>query len=281
MNDAKPTRDIELTIELSTPPDVVWHAITTGDEIAKWFAPIARVTPGVGGRIFVSWGEGMGGEAPIEVFDAPRRLRYSYGENGETKAALWIDWHLEGHGGLPASPAASGEPATPARGTTLRLVHSGFSAGADWDEEYDAHARGWRIFLTNLRHYLARHRGAAIGQHLFVATHAKSREAIWPAVLGALIGDASAASAKVGGAVSGTSSRGDAIRGKIDVMVPARDVGVVLEDLDDALLRVSLERTAGGGTMLFGVVLAPEANRERAAALAKSLGAIAEALSPS
>ena len=135
----KTTRDIQLSVELDASPEDVFRAVTEGTEIAKWFAPEARSTPPEGGKkatIWFSWGEGMSVEHEIDIYDAPKRVRHASGKNGETKAPLYADWSIEAREGGK---------------TTLRLVHSGFSAGADWDDEFDAHARGWKLMLENLR----------------------------------------------------------------------------------------------------------------------------------
>jgi hypothetical protein len=39
----------------------------------------------------------------------------------------------------------------------LRLVHSGFLSDESWDEEYEAHGRGWSYELRSLKFYLERH----------------------------------------------------------------------------------------------------------------------------
>src|SRR6185436_10277114 len=130
------TRNIELSVELDASPEAVFRAVTDGTELAKWLAPEARVTPpseGKKGSIWVSWGEGMGVEKPIEIWDAPRRMLHASGENAETKAPLWVDFSIEAQAG---------------GSTTLRLVHSGFSVGADWDDEFEAYERGWRLMLA-------------------------------------------------------------------------------------------------------------------------------------
>src|SRR2546428_794734 len=141
----KNPRDIELSVELDASPEDVFRAVTDGTEIAKWLAPEARVTAPEGGKkgsIWISWGEGMSAEHEIEIFEAPKRIRHPSGQNGETKAPLYADWSIEAREGGK---------------TTLRLVHSGFSASADWDDEYEAHKRGWTLMLQNLRQYFARH----------------------------------------------------------------------------------------------------------------------------
>ena len=41
----------------------------------------------------------------------------------------------------------------------MRLVHSGFGAGAEWDDEFDSISNGWKFERRGLRHYLQRHFG--------------------------------------------------------------------------------------------------------------------------
>jgi uncharacterized protein YndB with AHSA1/START domain len=237
------TRDIELSVELDASPEDVFRAVTDGTEIAKWLAPEARVTPpaeGKQGSIWVSWGEGMGVERPIEIWDAPRRMRYAAGENPESKAPLWVEWSIEAKGGTT---------------TTLRLVHSGFSTGADWDDEFDAHARGWRLMLANLRHYFARHAKKPAVHLTFMTKVDSPREGVWSTLLSKL---AFQGAPKSGDAFRITIARADVLTGTIDLVNPARDLGLVVHELDDALLRFTLEGGAKspGPTFVYGYVIA-------------------------
>ncbi len=36
------------------PASAVWHALTDAEELMRWFPPLARVEPGVGGSMFMS-----------------------------------------------------------------------------------------------------------------------------------------------------------------------------------------------------------------------------------
>jgi uncharacterized protein YndB with AHSA1/START domain len=51
----RPTRAFDHSIEIDAPPDRVWQALTDPDEVVRWFPPVARVTPGVGGNVFWGW----------------------------------------------------------------------------------------------------------------------------------------------------------------------------------------------------------------------------------
>jgi uncharacterized protein YndB with AHSA1/START domain len=83
----------------------VWKALTESKELVRWFPLDARVTPGVGGKIFLSWGPNCEGEAEIVAWEPGKKLA------SKDNFAL-MEWTLEARGGK----------------TLLRLVQSGFSA---------------------------------------------------------------------------------------------------------------------------------------------------------
>lgn len=135
-----------LTVEqpVDASPEEVWEALTTGPGLERWFPLKAEVEPEE--SIWLSWGPGSEGRAPIRIWEAPRRFGWteSYGEdeNGRPIEVV-VDFVVEGR---------SGE-------TTVRLVHSGFSTSSDWDEMFDAVKDGWRYFLFNLAFYFRHHAG--------------------------------------------------------------------------------------------------------------------------
>lgn len=130
------TRKHEFNVPLRVTPEEVWKALTEAEGITRWFAPEARVVPGEGGSIWLSWGEGVEGEAKIEIWEPGRHLRTRMGEQT-------IDYRIESNG----------------TETVLRLVHSGFDAEASFDEEYESTRGGWTTFMNMLRHALERHPG--------------------------------------------------------------------------------------------------------------------------
>lgn len=244
------TRDIQLSVELDASPEDVFRAVTEGTEVAKWLAPEARSTAPEGGqkgRIWVSWGEGMSAEHEIEIFDAPKRVRHPSGKNAETKAPLYADWSIEARDGGKA---------------TLRLVHSGFSVGADWDDDYDAHARGWKLMLQNLRHYFARHAHDPAVHLPFMSNVEVSRGSLWDALLGKL---GCSAPPKVGDPFRLATPGGEVLTGVIDFVAEARDLGLVVREYDDALLRFTLSGKADArATFVYGYAIVYGAERERA-----------------
>lgn len=139
-------RKHDFTITIDAPPEEVWRAITEGEKIQQWFAPQASVEPGLGGTVLLSWGPGMEGKAPITIWEPGRRFGWT--EHGDTANPRIVEFIVEGEGGR----------------TTLRLVHSGFGAGSEFDSEYDSTHGGWLTFLDALR-YLVERKGGATGRH--------------------------------------------------------------------------------------------------------------------
>jgi uncharacterized protein YndB with AHSA1/START domain len=130
-------RKIELSVEIHAPAAQVWHALATPDEIARWFAPIVTGAATVGEQMLFSWGPGMAFPGVVAEREEGKHLRWSDG-------GLVTDWFVEAQSGGV---------------TIVRLVHSGWGDGAEWDDQFDATAGGWRYFLFNLRDYVEHHAG--------------------------------------------------------------------------------------------------------------------------
>jgi uncharacterized protein YndB with AHSA1/START domain len=160
-------RTLERNLSIDAPIDAVWKALTDAEELTNWFPPEATVEPGPGGKIFMRWGDFWQGESDIEIWEPPHHLRTSF-EAGVARTA--VDYFLERDGNA----------------TTLRLVHSGFGTGDDWDTAYNGIRKGWRAELYSLRNYLENHRGqrrAVVGAR---AEYPGSDEAGWAKLAAAL-----------------------------------------------------------------------------------------------
>lgn len=136
--------DLEQTVEAS--PDEVWEALTTGPGLKRWFPLDARVQPGEEGSVWLSWGPGSEGEAPIHIWEPPTRFGWteSHGEDDEGRPIrIAVDFYVEGSG----------------ESTVVRIVQSGLSGSSDWDEMYAALEDGWTYFLFNLAFHFREHGG--------------------------------------------------------------------------------------------------------------------------
>ena len=218
----RPTRSIEIEKTVEASPEEVWEALTTSEGLKNWFPLDAKVEPGEGGSVWLSWGPGVEGEAPIHVFEPGARFGWTehYGDDEQGRPIkVAVDFHIEGRDGS----------------TVVRLVQSGLSADADWDEMYDALVDGWTYFLFNLVFWFQHHRGRSRRMAWKRAATDLARDAVWQAIAGVgLIGDAPA---------------DQPVQLDLDVPRPARVVSsrkgrhfaAALPDLDDAILFVELE----------------------------------------
>jgi len=247
------TRNIDLSVELDASPEDVFRAVTDGTELAKWLCPEARTTAPEGGKkgsIWISWGEGMSAEHEIEIYDAPKHIRHPSGKNSDTKAELYADWLIEARAGGK---------------TTLRLVHSGFSVGADWDDEFDSHARGWKLMLQNLRQYFARHAHEPTVHLPFMSKVESPRGSLWKTLLGKF---GFSATPKVGDQFRFTTPKGDILTGVVDFVADTHDLALVVREYDDALLRfTTMGKADAPSTFVYAYVIAYGAQRERASEL--------------
>jgi uncharacterized protein YndB with AHSA1/START domain len=175
--DAK-ARRFEMTIDVDALPDAVWSALTEAEELTRWFPLEARVVPGEGGSMSWGWGEGWAGESKIAAWEPNRRLklietRQGFDADGKPLAdpnqdrQLIVEVTLE---------SAAGK-------TRVRLVHSGFGEGTNWDDELDGISNGWQFELRGLRHYLERHRGRQRHHAWVHASSALTPAAIWQQLL--------------------------------------------------------------------------------------------------
>jgi uncharacterized protein YndB with AHSA1/START domain len=140
-------RAIEITVDLDTTLEEAWQALTTGDGIARWFAPFAAVEPGENGSVSVGWDPEQMWSQPITVWEPLRRMQSASempAPDGRM-VRIAVDYFLEAREG----------------GVRVRLVHSGFDDSESWNDYIDGLEAGWSFFMFNLKHALERHRGVA------------------------------------------------------------------------------------------------------------------------
>ena len=159
MTDIKATKDrraraFEMSIDIAAPSEAVWSALTEARELTRWFPLEARVTPGEGGSMFWGWGGDWAGESAIAGWEPNRRLKLI-----ETRQGFDADGKPLNDPGDSRELAVEVTLESGAGKTRVRLVHSGFGEGANWDDELDGVSAGWQFELRTLRHYLEHHRG--------------------------------------------------------------------------------------------------------------------------
>lgn len=248
-------KEITREITIDADAETVWKALSEGEELKRWFSPDARVTPGEGGAVWMSWGEGMDWEAPIRIWEPNRHL----GTIDPPPSMLAVDYFIESKGGQ----------------TVLRLVHSGFGDDA-WDDELDTMTAGWRTFLANLKLYLERHpgkpRALAWFRHPVVPI---PRTEAFPLLAAALGLDGQ--ELREGGRFAIRTASGVELGGEVLVAAPPVNVSGVVENLDDAFLMFELEPGKGKCRPAFWLSLYGEGREEEAAALQAKLRTTFEA----
>lgn len=187
------TRKHEFELEIGATPEEVWAALTEADGITRWFAPEANVTPGQGGSLTLSWGPGAEGTGPIHLWEPGRRFGWTEGPDKK------VEFEIEAiEGGR----------------TRLRMVHSGFAADANFDDEYGSTHGGWLTYFSMLQYSATRLRGQPMRQVHQMRTVSKPPDEVWKRLLtevglaGATLADATTYRAQLAGrALSGTIIR--------------------------------------------------------------------------
>lgn len=212
-------RKIENELVIDADIQTVWRALTEGEELKRWFPLDARVTPGEGGKVWLSWGGGMDWESDILVWDQPRHLR----TGDATQTA--VDYYLESRGNQ----------------TVLRLVHSGFAADT-WEGEIESLEAGWMALLATLRHYVERHAGkprtVAHFRHPSIAITAQ--EAFVRALHG--LGFTAEQPPVAGERYEATAESGDRFAGRIVSVNAPLTMSATVETMSDAFLMLEIER---------------------------------------
>lgn len=229
------SRAIEQDVFVNAPLDVVWRALTEAEELTRWFPVDARVQPGRGGSIWLSWGGGAEATAPITAWEPGRRLQWTE-DRGAVK--LVVDFHLE----------------TRAGGTVVRLVQSGFGAGPDWDDEFHMTSGGWSYFLAHLRWYLERHRGRPRDLIALRERVPFSRADAFARLIGpqGLSARGSLAAAAAGESFSDATAGGEPLSGTVVSRSPATwQIGLTIHQLEDAILFLEMEPDADGARAGF------------------------------
>jgi uncharacterized protein YndB with AHSA1/START domain len=242
---AEQRRAFEMALELAATPEEVWRALTEAGELVRWFPMEARVTPGVGGTMLWSWGEGGNWESRIEVWEPGRRLRL-----------VQDDARPYDTQGRPLPPGAS-EPAriameftleTHQGKTRLRLVHSGFGEGAAWDNEIEGITEGWQAELRSLRYYLERHRGQDRYLGRAMLTTSMPREAAWERLTGEGGFQVTPSRPKEGDAYTVTTPGGQCFSGTAQLHLPFQTLAGTVSELGDGWFRILTWRDGAGNT---------------------------------
>jgi uncharacterized protein YndB with AHSA1/START domain len=234
----KAARTFTMSIDINASPEDVWRALTDAGELVRWFPLEARVKSGKGGSVFWGWHDNWAWESQIETWEPGRTLRLienraAFDANGKPMEGptqkMAMEFTLETHGGI----------------TRLRLVHSGFGQGANWDDELDGISGGWQVELRGLKLYLERHKGQDRHHAFAQRVSPLDQPAVWSRLF------SPAAFVVTSGRIAQDercvirAATGDQFSGSIKWHNPGADVLLIVDDLDDGFFRLSTWRAAG------------------------------------
>jgi uncharacterized protein YndB with AHSA1/START domain len=184
--------DNEITVDAT--PEQVWEAIATGPGVDSWFMGRNEVQPGVGGVVRTDMG-GFVMESTVTVWDPPNHLEYRGSEEADG-TVMAFEFLIEGRAG---------------GSTVVRLVHSGFLGGDDWESEYDALRNGDPMYLRTLGVYLTHFAGRTAAPITAFGPRQGDQEQVWEGL-------------KRGLGLSGTVTEGDQVRFSLDAGAPVEGV---------------------------------------------------------
>jgi uncharacterized protein YndB with AHSA1/START domain len=128
-------RTVEKEVVIRATPGRVFRALTTKEDLERWFVTEAEVDPRPGGSLKFVWETNAIEGKFVEV--SPHRIVYILDEgSGYGTTTVTITLTAEGEG------------------TRLHLLHTGFGEGAHWDQLYRGLDSGWNAELGNLRAWL-------------------------------------------------------------------------------------------------------------------------------
>jgi uncharacterized protein YndB with AHSA1/START domain len=212
--------DNEITADAT--PEQVWEAIATGPGIDSWFMGRNEIDPREGGQVRMVVTDYFTAESTITAWDPPNRLAYRSAE-AEDGSFMAFEFLVEGR-----------EQGS----TVIRLVHSGFLGGDDWEAEYDALRKGDPMYLRSLGTYLTYFPGRTATPVSAWGPQQPTQDEVWDGF-------------KRGLGLSGTVAERDPARFTVDGSTPVE--GVVDSVLAPSFLGVrtddGLYRFVGGGGM--------------------------------
>ncbi|MBI2424341.1 MAG: SRPBCC domain-containing protein [Candidatus Hydrogenedentes bacterium] len=168
-------RSVHVEIDVPGTPEAVWNAIATGPGVSAWFVPTEVEFDGDGKpvRIVSHFGPGnsMDSIANVTAWDPPHRFAAESADLGPDAPIIATEWIVETRDG----------------GTcTVRVVHSLFASGDDWDSQLGAWENGWPWFFRILRLYLDQFAGQTCAAFRVMGSSPASAAEVWPAYEAAL-----------------------------------------------------------------------------------------------
>ena len=164
------SRFVEMVVEVPGTPEEVSTAIATGPGISCWFTP-TTVEERAGGTITFELGPDMASSGQITDWSPPHRLAYEERDWMEGAPPLATEVHIEAKDGGAC---------------IMRMVHSLFASGEDWDDQLESMENGWPPFFVILREYMTHYRNLPCTSVRLMAKSSEPESRTWEKLRAAL-----------------------------------------------------------------------------------------------
>lgn len=164
-------RSVQVEVEVPGTPEEVWQAIATGPGVSSWFVS-TEVEEGEGGapvRVISHFGPGtsMDSIATVTAWEPPHRFAAESADLGPDAPTVATEWIVEARAGGTCA---------------VRVMHSLFASGDDWDDQLEGWEGGWPSFFRILRLYLTHFRGQRCSALQFMGVSPGPRSKAWAAL---------------------------------------------------------------------------------------------------
>lgn len=208
------TRAVDVEIDIDASVEDVWPYLSTSEGLSSWYVGVELSEQREGASATLNFGPGMVVPCRVAAYEHHDRVRLGPPDGVDSPRVE--EYRVAAReGGV----------------CTVRIVNWGFGEGANWDAEYDAVKKGWRLFLGVLKVVVERFRryGAA-SRATLVSGSADPAEA-WQKL-----------TALLGGEAVGQAQPGDRL-----TLAPAEPVltGVV-DDVGERILGMTIDDGDGG-----------------------------------
>lgn len=258
----EPHRSVGTQIEISASIAQVWAALVDANELVRWFAPVAKVSPGLDGHIEVSWGGAMTASWCIEDWQPLHflQLREDKPLGGSTDGSFGDD--------LASFRRLMFALSYDDGRTTLSLRHGDFAG----DQSFLAWIkRGWEFELLSLQHYLVNHAGKQRRIAWLRRRTLRPAAAVWNQLMQALVVEPNCGRSglHVRQSVAITLGAAEIAPGVIVICDPPHQLAVTMADHGGELLRIKLFVQADGSVDIDLWMAAWDNGRPRLAGFAR------------
>ena len=159
-------RVIDTDVRIDATPLRVWEAWANPEHIANWFVDRAEGVAAPG-EVMKWFFDSFNLELPVPIIEAKPGKTFVTG-GGDAPGPHGLPYLME----ITITKQAGT--------TTMRLVNSGFSPDAKFDDEYDGVVSGWKCALATLKHWLERYPDLRRTHRIVIQPASYSWEQLWP-----------------------------------------------------------------------------------------------------